>query len=98
MTHEIENAQVRLDRLREKKKEREYKEAARDAGFDKLADYAAWKVLDELRHLTISERRAVADAKRPKTVLNGGSIQINGQLSDFGARNNHSVFINGRHF
>jgi len=79
MAHEIENAFDRLDKLREKKEKREHEEAVSRAGFDNADDYDAWKVLEDLRNLTLSERQAIADAAEPRRE-GGRSITLNGSL------------------
>ncbi|KQW07622.1 hypothetical protein ASC66_01080 [Leifsonia sp. Root4] len=73
MAHDIENAQERLANLRDKKEEREHKEAVERAGFDNAGDYEAWRVLEDLRALTLSERRAAEIAAEPKKA-NGGIV------------------------
>jgi len=80
MAHDIENAQARLERLREKKAKREHKEEVERAGFSLSEDYEAWRVLEDLRALTLSERRAAVLAAEPKRA-NGGLV-VNGSLGD----------------
>ncbi|RZU64897.1 hypothetical protein EV379_1208 [Microterricola gilva] len=73
MAHDIENAQERLATLRDAKEKREYEEQVEHAGFDNPDDYDAWQVLEDLRKLTLSERRAAEAAAEPKKA-NGGLV------------------------
>ena len=76
MTRDITNAQKRLDRLQAKRAEREHNETVHRAGFNNSDDYDAWRVLEDLRNLTLSERRAAEEAAAPKKAA-GASITIN---------------------
>jgi hypothetical protein len=65
------------DRLVELKKDREarlYDEAKESAGFEFADDYDAWLVLEELRKLTLAERKAIADKENPPKT--NGNISI----------------------
>ena len=86
----MNTAHDRLVELKQERSDRIYAEAVAAAGFDDDTDYDAWLVLEELRKLTLAERKAIADKENPPKYASGGmtvgsgTIIINpGAFTDF---------------
>lgn len=66
MAHDVTEAKARLEKLHNSETRRKHKGAAVTAGFDVLADYEAWQVLEDLRNATLKSRREIEEAERKK--------------------------------
>lgn len=66
MAHDVTEAKARLEKLHNSETRRKHKDAAVAAGFDVLADYEAWQVLEDLRNATLKSRREIEEAERKK--------------------------------
>jgi hypothetical protein len=75
-------AHDRLLELQTERDDRLYNEAVSAAGFDDSDDYDTWLVLEELRKLTLSERKAAADKENPPKT-SGTSFTINSGVIGF---------------
>jgi len=73
----------RLVALQKKQAKREHKKAVYDAGFDNHEDFARWAELEELRKLTLAERKATAPSVRlspidlNRVIGQGGTVTVN---------------------
>jgi hypothetical protein len=76
------NANERLTELKTKSETRLYVDAREAAGFTENDDYDTWLVLEELRKLTLAERKAVEEEKNPPKSRGGLVTNV---LNDYAA-------------
>lgn len=83
----------RLVELKEERDERLYTEARVAAGFTNGTDYDTWLILEELRKLTLAERKAAEDKKNPPKRTNG-SFYVRPSTDFGGAWTTHNLTLN----
>lgn len=77
---EITPTALRLAEVKEARDERIYQEKRDAAGFISDTDYDTWLVLEELRALTLAERRAAHENVKPPRPPT--TVTINGTVLD----------------